>query len=492
MPASNTPIHANPDTNYPPSLLHRLFLSLHLSHATFPHFVSLLPSQTPTTIRNILLDLLKPTLPSAPSLTTPQLSAHLLRLLNGTPHSPRPHPPCSLRGRAIVRVTPATATDAFIIRKLNHNPNVEVVLRGARPLWDVIAHLFNKWDVPLSLSTKQGPLRDVAVPIFQMIQKPEKKAAIYLQFSVTYPDADVQKAMCLLRPKEAVAEVKIPNEGDKVRNRKRILAPKGDGGEKRQRVREEHRREDSVDLPQIPDLLFDVGFSLFGGSNVEKQSGKIVDEQLNNNEKVMDCNVGDVMVFDTKDLDGAPVSGSASEGLVLESDGDDLALEGEGGESDGEKAVMERLQVHLQKMKDDIEEGNAAQIESIAITKEKEKVSGTAGDSVVIPEAFLRSGSGFEIGLIEKFPESLFSWSKSEGKENGVEVRQGSDGVAAVGEERAVNNSLPGFDDNARDEFEALSGQSWDGDGEGAKDLVGAADVPALSLSGLLREMREG
>lgn len=153
---------------------------------------------------------------------------------------------------------------------------------------------------------------------------------------------------------------------------------------------------------------------------------------------------------------------SAKRILSLDDIGEELSLEG-GEESEGEKAVMERLQCHLKKL-DNGENVGAAKSNRGDDCKSVQ-VEGFSC-SALIPDAFLKSGSAFEIGALAKLSDSILAIGKAE---DGSEIK------AEIGH---LDNASDGVELNGEDEWERDLGR-----------MIRPEEGRSLSLTGIFRSL---
>lgn len=157
---------------------------------------------------------------------------------------------------------------------------------------------------------------------------------------------------------------------------------------------------------------------------------------------------------------------SANHVLNLEETGEELSLEDDE-ESEGERAVMERLQNHLKRL-DNGENVGAIQW---ACQEGSEKVSSEGlSCSAMIPEAFLKSGSAFDLGVLAKLPDSILAVDKVEGS-----CRIGTGLIE-------VNNAL----ENASDGVELNGGDGW---GSELRRVTPVEEGRSLSLTDIFRDV---
>lgn len=114
---------------------------------------------------------------------------------------------------------PAAPRDDALVRAAGAYPFVEVVLKPARRVWDVVRHLYAKWRLPVRVMHEQ---RDVAVDslVVELLEKGSR--VVRVPYKVLHVDIDWAPLSALFEPPVVSAPV-VNTPG-----RKRVLAPRDD------------------------------------------------------------------------------------------------------------------------------------------------------------------------------------------------------------------------------------------------------------------------
>ncbi|KAI0566849.1 hypothetical protein FGB62_5g246 [Gracilaria domingensis] len=179
-------------------LLTRLLHALVLSRGSLTLAAALLPDLSTAAIRKALRQIsLAHRNPSSWS-DAKHTTFVLDRVANHSmpPATPPPAaPPSSTASkRVVLQLVPATARDAAIVQTARHHPFLELKLRPRRPLWDVYAHVYTKWALPIRLLT----LNHLSIHTSVSSILPQGSALVRLQYHVINVPVDFSALSCIL------------------------------------------------------------------------------------------------------------------------------------------------------------------------------------------------------------------------------------------------------------------------------------------------------
>eukprot|EP00178_Gracilaria_changii_P025995 TRINITY_DN798_c0_g1_i1.p1 TRINITY_DN798_c0_g1~~TRINITY_DN798_c0_g1_i1.p1 ORF type:complete len:620 (-),score=68.39 TRINITY_DN798_c0_g1_i1:189-2048(-) len=108
---------------------------------------------------------------------------------------PPPMPPSSTASKRVaLQLVPATTRDAELVCAGKHYPFLEIKLRSRRPLWDVYAHVFTKWGLPIRLLTLDH--LSIHTPVASIL--PPTSELVRLQYFVINVPVDFSALSCII------------------------------------------------------------------------------------------------------------------------------------------------------------------------------------------------------------------------------------------------------------------------------------------------------
>lgn len=186
---------------YSLSTLTHLLNALYISNANLNKTAALLRTHTPDMITETVRRLAHTLSPKVDATWSPTRCARQV-VRHFTPPVPRATTPPSTKGlkkgRTIVRLVPADAASADAVKRHGAHPFIEVMLKSSKTIWEVTAHLFAKWGVPIRVLVNG---RDTSI---------RTRLASFLADSDLTPDTPPDAATPVINATFMLAEPRIP------------------------------------------------------------------------------------------------------------------------------------------------------------------------------------------------------------------------------------------------------------------------------------------
>ncbi|CAN8062882.1 unnamed protein product [Agarophyton chilense] len=176
----------------------RLLRVLVLSRGSLPLTSALLPELSTAAIRKTLRQISSAHRNPLSWSDSKHIAFVLHRVASHTLPPPAPSPPMPSSSpaskRVVLQLVPGTTRDAALVRASKNHPFLELVLRARRPLWDVFAHVYKKWGLPIRLVT----LNHLSIHTSVAHVLPPSSERVRLQYQVISVHIDFSALSCIL------------------------------------------------------------------------------------------------------------------------------------------------------------------------------------------------------------------------------------------------------------------------------------------------------
>lgn len=129
--------------------------ALYLSQGNLSKMASLLRDHSPDMISTTIFQLTQAldSTSSSTKWTVPKRARYILRCFSPLPRPTVSSPPAirPTRRRITIRLVPTDDDTARAVRDEGGHPFLEIVLRDNKAVWDIVAHLFSKWSIPVNV-----------------------------------------------------------------------------------------------------------------------------------------------------------------------------------------------------------------------------------------------------------------------------------------------------------------------------------------------------